>query len=245
MALPLPKAFWPLTISAGVNDKIDFNRGGVKVATIAAATYYSAALLAAAVVTALEAADATPVWACSVSATGRVTISAGATSFTLLFSTGANAATSARHVLGFGVVDTASATSATGQYQHQNGWYAPEPVVDDTLDLPAYECAASRSLGGQTYALDFATLYDRVIALAFLPATKVWKDLEGTAVNEAIQRLWDDGWMRFRWWADATVEATYGDYVMSPDTRKALPRDRLSSGNPLYALKVKLWKYAP
>src|SRR5687768_8839367 len=68
------KSGW--TIVAGFNDKIDFNRGGVKVATIAAGTYTTAALLAAAVVTALEAADATPAWACSYSgSTFKFTIS--------------------------------------------------------------------------------------------------------------------------------------------------------------------------
>lgn len=102
------------TIVAGVNDKIDLNRGGVKVATIAAGTYATGALLAAAIVTALEAADATPVWACAYSgSTFKFTVSSDL-AFTLLWSTGANTLTAAHKDLGFAIADTASATSHVG-----------------------------------------------------------------------------------------------------------------------------------
>jgi hypothetical protein len=102
------------TVVAGFNDKIDFNRGGVKVATIAAATYATGAALATAIVTALEAADATPVWACSYStSTKKFTISSDL-AFTLLFGTGANPTASPAKDLGFAVADTSSATSHTG-----------------------------------------------------------------------------------------------------------------------------------
>lgn len=104
------------TIYTGFNDKIDFNRGGVLAATIAAGTYTTTASMCAAVVAALEAADAAPVWACSYdSGTGKFTISSDL-AFTLLCGTGANLATSAFKSLGFtqsGATDsdTGSATS--------------------------------------------------------------------------------------------------------------------------------------
>jgi hypothetical protein len=102
------------TIVAGFNDKIDFNRGGVKVATIAAGTYATGAALATAIVTALEAADATPVWACSYSgSTFKFTISSDL-AFTLLWGTGANAATDVAIDIGFAETDTSSLTSHTG-----------------------------------------------------------------------------------------------------------------------------------
>jgi hypothetical protein len=102
------------TIVAGFNDKIDFNRAGVKVATVAAGTYATGALLAAAIVTALEAADATPVWACSYStSTFKFTISSDL-AFTLLWSSGANTGTACHKELGFAVADTTSATSQVG-----------------------------------------------------------------------------------------------------------------------------------
>jgi hypothetical protein len=102
------------TIVAGFNDKIDFNRSGVKVATIAAGTYATGALLSAAIVTALEAADATPVWACAYSgSTFKFTVSSDL-AFTLLWSTGANTGTACHKELGFAVTDTGSATSQVG-----------------------------------------------------------------------------------------------------------------------------------
>lgn len=98
-------------IVAGFNDKIDFNRGGVKVATIAPGNYATGALLAVAIVAALEAADAPPVWACAYDpVTKKFTISSDL-AFVLLFATGANIATGAGKDLGYAVADTGSATS--------------------------------------------------------------------------------------------------------------------------------------
>lgn len=97
------------TIIAGFNNKLDFNRGGVKAATITAGNYATGALMAAAVVAALEAADATPVWACSYSS-GTFTISADL-SFVLLFSSGANVATSAWADLGYSMPQSDSAST--------------------------------------------------------------------------------------------------------------------------------------
>lgn len=101
-------------IVAGFNDRIDFNRSGVKVATITPGNYVSGAALAAAIVTALEAADAPPVWACSYNVgTRKFTISSDL-AFTLLFGTGANLTRSVAPDLGFAVADTGSSTTFTG-----------------------------------------------------------------------------------------------------------------------------------
>lgn len=244
MPLPLPKAFWPATVTAA-NKVVNVTVGATPyVANVAEGTYYSAALLAAAVQTALTAAVANA-WSVSVSSTtGKVTVS-GTSAFSLKFSTGAGAASSPRHLLGFGAVDTVSGTTATGQYQHQNGWYAVDPVQDDTGELPLYERGQSVALGGNGYALDFGTRYQRVIRLGFLPAWKTWSAEEGANLNEAIERLFDAGWQRLRWWPDASVEGAYSDLVMDLDTAKTLPRERLSPGNPLYALRMKFWKFVP
>jgi hypothetical protein len=102
------------TIVAGFNDKIDFNRGGDKVATLTAGTYATGALLATEIIARLEAADSTPVWACSYDAgTKKFTISSDL-SFSLLWGTGANQATSCCYEVGFTNVDTGSGTSHTG-----------------------------------------------------------------------------------------------------------------------------------
>lgn len=101
------------TIVAGFNDKIDFNRGGVKVATLTAGTYTSAALVTH-IIARMETADATPVWACSYSgSTFKFTINTSSESFTLLWSSGANAAAACAKDLGWTVADTGSASSQT------------------------------------------------------------------------------------------------------------------------------------
>lgn len=102
------------TIVAGFNDKIDFNRGGVKAATVTPGTYATGAALATAIVNALEASDATPVWACTYStSTFKFTVSSDL-SFTLLWGSGTNTGTACHKELGFAVSDTGSATSQIG-----------------------------------------------------------------------------------------------------------------------------------
>lgn len=113
----LPSRVWRSlsgwTVYAGFNDKIDFNRGGVLVATLTAGNYDTPTVMAAAIVAALEAADPVPVWACSYStSTFKFTISSDL-AFTLLFGSGANIATDIAEDIGFAAADTGSATSHT------------------------------------------------------------------------------------------------------------------------------------
>lgn len=114
------------TIVTGFNDDLDFNRGGVLAATITAGTYATSAAMCAAIVTALEAADATPVWACSYdSGTGKFTIGSDL-AFTLLCGSGANLSTSIFKTLGYiqsGATgsDTGSATSHVAGFASYQG----------------------------------------------------------------------------------------------------------------------------
>lgn len=117
----LPQAIWqtqgPWVITEH-NRRIDFNRGGVKVAEIALGTYATGALLAAAVVVALEAADALPQWACDYNSSSafkfRIRDAGGAPlSFVMLWATGTNAYRSSGPDLGFSVADSASVTTTT------------------------------------------------------------------------------------------------------------------------------------
>jgi hypothetical protein len=186
-----------------------------------------------------------PVWAVTVSETGRVTVSGGSVApFSILFLTGANAATSARSVLGFGAVDTAVAFSATAANQAQQMWFPGECVADDTGDLDVYERAQTTSLAGVVKGLDYATRLVRAVSFSLLPPHKVFIANEGsTYLNEAVQRLFRSGWTRFRWFNDATDLATGTDYVLDLDTAKALPRNRLSPGSALYSLNLKMRKF--
>lgn len=137
-------------VVAGVNNKINFNRGGAKTATITAGNYATAALYGAAVKAALQAADATPTWTVAQNAdTGLWTISTAAHSFTLLFATGTDRLASARLDLGMAAADTASSSNAVAGtvavFQgmkfvyfdtgiDQGKWTISEGV-NDTLDL--------------------------------------------------------------------------------------------------------------
>lgn len=134
------------TVVSGFNDRIDFDRGGVKAATINPGHYATSFLYAAAVVAALEAADATPVWACAYNSASHVfTISTAAHSFTLLFSTGANVATgrSAHRDLSFAQADLASIANArtgsatTYQSRHRLRLVVPAEARPDGITVAA------------------------------------------------------------------------------------------------------------
>lgn len=134
-------------IRSNENDRIDFNRGGNKTATIAAGHYATPALLAAAVVVALEAADATPVWACAWVA-GIFTISSDL-AFTLRFSTGSNKARSAHLDMGYTSTDKGSATSQAAE----GASYQSRRVL--FIDVGAGGVGAGVTIGATNNKLDF------------------------------------------------------------------------------------------
>jgi hypothetical protein len=238
-----------------VNDRIDFwIAGGLRVATIAPGTYDHLAWydgepagsgLAVAVDAALTAAYGGVDWQVGVTPTGRVWITnVQGVGFDLTWASGDNAARSIGPTLGFAVADQTNEASYTGARQHQNGWYAIDPVVDDTDDLPAFERAVARAMGGQTKAIDFGTSYDRVVSLAFLPGYKMFRRFEGVNhTYESLERLFDSGWARFRWWPDVAYEDDFTDYVLAPESARALPRNRLAPGSALYSLSLRFWKW--
>lgn len=101
-------SFDPVTITTGVNDKIDFDDGeGTHTATLAAGTYSSGASLATEVQTKMNAVSS-DVFVTYLSGNGHLQIRTGGTSLNLLWNTGPNKATSACASLGF--VDTADDT---------------------------------------------------------------------------------------------------------------------------------------
>lgn len=240
MATPKPAIMWPISIAPGAGASIPFNRGGAKTATIATGTYYTPAALAAAVQAALTAADGATTWTVTVSATGRFTIAASAA---FVLSWGAGLAGEAQLLLGWPAGATGSATTQTATNQHQNAWYADDPVVDDSGERAAFERAQTKALSGRVKSTTHATRYRRTIALGYLPAWKVWLDEEGSHLNEALDRLLVSGWARFRWFPDQLDLATGSDYALDLDTAKGLPRNRLSHGAALYALTLQLCKY--
>lgn len=186
-------------------------------------------------------------WAVSVGPSGRFTITTGAgQDFILRFATGTNAATSARDVLGFGVLDTTKAESTSAPFQAQGCWFPEEAVQDDTGDLDVFERTQAVALAGNVKSLDFAPIprIARTVKFQMVPAYK-WSIADEGAdhAGEAFQRLLRSGWARFRWFPDATDLSTGSDYVLDIETAKAQERNRLSPGMPLYGLTLKLRKY--
>ena len=238
-----PKAFWPLTIPSTGN-KIDFTMSGSPlVATVQAATYTSPQQLASYVLAALIAAINAG-WTVTVNAEGRFVITAG-TAFTLNWENGPNAAHSIATFLGWTDSDDQAsvAGSATAPRQHQNAWYASDQVVSDSGDRPLWERAQKVAPSGRVKGLTSGRRRVRDIKLGFLPSWKVWVAGEGTThPDEAIERLYDAGWAKFRWWPDAADDATFADYALDADTAGELPFNRLAPGSPVYSLDLRFLK---
>ena len=220
MSIQRPKVFWPLTITAGVNDKIDGTNGVMATpftATLTPGIYYSVDSLLTEVVAALMAA-APDAWTATVNdLTGIVTIANGGTTFEILFSTGANAATSVRYLLGFVPADyDAAFVSVVAPYQHANGWYSPTPFKFDSRnhgEEPNTVITLAES--GKIKVVREPELTFRIVDFHFLPAAKTFiaDQVSPTYGHEAIQNWWRDGAGRFRLWPDATVEGTSADYA--------------------------------
>jgi hypothetical protein len=141
------------TVDTGIFDKIDFNRGGVKVATVAAGVYATGAAVAAAIVVALQAADPTPVWACTYDAvTKKFTISSDL-AFILLFGTGTNLSKSIHTDLGYATADTPNAVSqvaGTAVFQSRR-WLGAD--LGSALSVQAGIARYFNSGAGGTYRL--------------------------------------------------------------------------------------------
>lgn len=104
-----------ITITTGTNDKLDFNDGADRNATLAAGTYpHPYTGLLADIKAKMDALSAIDFTATYNNDTDKITI-AGTGAFTLEWATGANTATGVHTTLGYTVADTASGTSHTAQ----------------------------------------------------------------------------------------------------------------------------------
>lgn len=113
---------WTITTQ---NNYIDFVRSGTKTAVITPGYYATGTAMAAAIVTAMEAADSTPVWECdygvAAANTFRIRNTGAALNFDLLFLTGVNAYRSIHRSLGFSNVDlTGNTTYTAGSVSYQS-----------------------------------------------------------------------------------------------------------------------------
>lgn len=217
----LPKCFWPLVLSEGVNDQIVTSAGSATL--IADIPFTSAAEIAATLQSELGAG-----WAVTVSATGRFTFKKFGSPVTV--DAGALAT-----ILGF-----VGGEVGTGSYQHQNGWYGCDPVVKDTRDRPIFCRAQSIAVAtGRVVGLEYGERFVREIEIGYLPPHKYQVETEDDRRNEAIERFLRKGFQRFTWWADASNEEACADYAIALDSAKELPWNRLSPGVALYSLPLK------
>lgn len=124
--------FDPIEITAST-DTIDFNDGGVKVATVAAGFYKDPLDLAAAIQTAMDAASSDTITCTYSSSTGKFTIATNGAALSLLWNTGANTAQSIATKIGF---TTAADSTAALTYTSPNALTlsSPQTPTFDSAD---------------------------------------------------------------------------------------------------------------
>lgn len=177
------------TVQAGVNDKINFTEdgGAERTATLTPGTYIMGTTSATASTLCKEIKDRledAPSSAGTYTVTFNQTtklitiaVSGGAAVFVLNFSTGANAATSARTLLGYGSVDTVSGASATAGT-------AVEIVFQHVISiLDAIQYGLTKGLTAQVKLAD-STVYDILdcvvnsLAISYAPNQELHFDAE-------------------------------------------------------------------
>ncbi len=243
---PKPMAFWPLTVTLNVNDRFEFrfasSFGTPRTCVIPPDTYYSAASFAAAVQAGMQAVDYR--WIVSVTGTGRFHFEWPVGDWSLKLGSGVGAGNGIAQAMGFAQTDYEWQQVLDSPYQHQNGWYADRPVLDDQGDKYERSGASSVALDGTLQALTFGTPRAfREIQLTNMPPSKAFIVKEGAALNEALERLWLGAWGRFRWWPDATMPGTYGDYALDEKTLGAFNPSRLYRGKELYSFRLGLRRF--
>jgi hypothetical protein len=259
MSIARPKVFWPLTVTTA-NRAVKVNDGGGSVTVnIATGVYLSADLLAAALESALNAA----LPGATVSVTDILTTSGVAglfkihwdAPFTLEFS--GPIANSAAGLLGFASVNQVTTNNAAlysvlnpygviSNGQHINGWYSDVAPAKDSLPIRNAEMnTVTRSVSGQTKFLSEVEVVERAIKFQFLSAAKTYSVFNQTSAltNQALENWWANGFARFRYWPDSTVEGTANDYVLDLETRRSFQPTRQFTQTGLYEIELKFWGY--
>lgn len=246
MSVIKPKVYWPLVIGAtNCNVAIKQTGSTTYTAAIAQATYTSAVGLAAAVQTAIRAVGGGAVFnnmVVSVDATGHfVFTDLIDVAFTLDWNRGGftNPASSA---LGFFALAVASSAGiVTAPFQHSNGWYSDVAPRKDTLPIRVKENdTVTVALSGQTKFVTESELSKRMVSFQYLKPEKTYIAYEdgSTTNNQAIERWWQDGRARFRYWPDGLTEGTSYDYVLDQDFITQFTPDRMYDHKALYALEI-------
>lgn len=250
MSIAKPKLFWPLVID-GTNDALVANDGSSDATVhIVHATYLSAVLLGIAVQTALN--TKLPGNLVTVSADGIFHIT-WTGPFTLRH-TGFTAAS----VLGFFTIsDNVSIDDGTGignhyyidaTYQHPNGWYHSTAVQVDSLPIRMRDMNIStRTVAGQAKYIIEGENQNRTMTVAYVQPERTYIAYENgsSTLNRAFERFWQDGYARFRYWPDASVEGSSVDLQFDMDSMKVFQPVRMTKNKGLYQIPLTCWLYTP
>jgi hypothetical protein len=246
----------PVTITSGVNDRLDFAVESVPlVAWIAAGTYNVPALLGT-VRSAMQAGMGGALPGVSMlvdldlysrvrfqASDGTEFDPSGGRSMRLDFGTGPNASRSVGPSLGFDPINYAGFYINGIRPLAAGAWCPGVPPADDTGDLAQHARAQGVSLSGRVRGLHFGTSYTRALRFEHLQGHKVFVADEGAAhVGEAFERFLAGGWSRFLWVPDSAAPMVAAEYAFDLDSAKALPRERLSRGLARYSLSLKFRK---
>lgn len=252
MSIVSPKFYWPLVITAANKAfKADIGAGTITI-NIAEGTYLSAASLATALATALNAGGFGGT-AQVVYPTTSLTVAIG----TIIISWPApwsmiGTGNTLAPLLGMNQVDHAAVFDGgfqyvvTGDFQHANGFYPKVPPITDTLPIRNSAMnTVTRAASGQTKFILETELAEREWEFGYLPPERTYKTFEGFSGdrNKAIERLWDSGYARFRYFPNATSESDPLDYVLSLDSIQKFAPTRMYQKKALYSWRIKAWLY--
>jgi len=245
VSVALPKVFWPLTITSTTN-RIPVRYAGVTYnADIAAAVYYSAETFRAAVAAALAA--AVPALGFSVSLglafPGSLTFF-GSAAFSFWWASAPTNIAAAACGFNSGLDSNSSGNQIVSSFQHPNGWYSAVAVAADDPTKSREGDRVTVAMSGQTKRIVETEITKRAVGFQFIEGAHTFIAREtGTSINSAAERWWGEGAGRFRYWPDASVEATYTDYVLAQETIVEWKPQRMAPQLDLYRFDLNFLGY--
>jgi hypothetical protein len=237
------------------NDWLDFNYNGtVYHVQIPETTYTDIRYTLAALQVAMRDATSTTDIYCELLTTGHARIrTTSAVTFELHWKTGTHGSDGLDDHCGtvLGFLDTANDTGAityTSDYQVQTIWMAPEYDALDTYDRPRRMGAPTFvAVNGASYRCTWSTHYPRRMRFGFVPVAQFLTAKEGTSVNQAFQRFWEeaiDG-TPFQLFADGDsigVGDDEGTYCLVANENEDMAEgyDRMGPGMEYYPVELRM-----
>lgn len=123
------------------------------------------------------------------------------------------------------------------------GVFNPElpPKEDSILESMRPNSTTGRSLNGYTVNIEEPTLYNRRWKFGDLGLEKTFTKYATAAGDRSLQEFLETV-SRFRYWPDATVPATYEDWVVSQDSKQKFQPDRQYVRKALFTHDLMGWK---